>query len=164
MSIASLQPSTLQAIGFLEGIRQDILTRISGFSEDEARRIPEGSRNSIHWNMGHILHVQLAHWYTRRGKPLPLDLGWKTYFREGKSPADYDGGTPDFPVLLAAYREFSTDLIRRHGAMLEEPLTIPFDYLGGRFGTIADDLHLLLFHEGEHYVLIKRILKGLGRA
>lgn len=160
---AGLAPATLQSVGFLEGIRRDVLSRIQGLSEAEAMAVPEGSRNSIHWNVGHILHVQLAHWYARRGKPLPVDLGWKAYFREGKSPADYDASTPSFAALLDVYKDFSTDLARKHGSMLEEPMTTPFDYLGGRFRTLADDLHLLLFHEGEHYVLFKRILKALGR-
>lgn len=164
MSAATLTPATLQSVAFLEGIRRDVLSRIEGLTEAEAMAVPGGCRNSIHWNVGHILHVQLAHWYARRGRPLPVELGWKAYFREGKSPSDYDAATPAFSALLEVYRDFSFDLVRKHGSMLEEPMTLPFDYLGGRFETLADDLRLLLFHEGEHYVIFKRILKGLGRA
>lgn len=154
-------PSIRKSAAFLEGIRKDVLDRIGGLSEAEARRIPEGSRNSVHWNVGHLLHVQLAHWYTRRGQPLPVDLGWKTYFREGKSPADYDAATPAWSDLLALYREYGTDLSAKFADLLGEPLTAPFVYLGTRFETIEDDLRLLLFHEGEHYVIVKRILRAL---
>lgn len=164
MAGTTLNPSTLKSLAFLEGIRQDVLGRVGGLTEAEAMQVPAGSRNSIHWNLGHLLHVQLAHWYARRGVPLPLDLGWKAYFREGKSPADYDAGTPSWQALLDAYREFGSDLARKHGAMLEAPLSQPFAYLGARFETVDDDLRLLIFHEGEHYVLIKRLLKSLGRA
>lgn len=166
MSESALSPATIKSVAFLEGIRRDVLARIGGLTAEEAMRVPEGGRNSVHWNVGHLLHVQLAHWYARRGRPLPpgLDLGWKLYFREGKSPADYDANTPAWPDLLAVFRDFSSDLARKHGAMLEEPMTLPFDYLGARFETLDDDLRLLIFHEGEHYVIVKRILKGIGRA
>lgn len=161
MSPIILSDSTLKSVSFLEGIRRDVFARIGSLPEAEAMRVPGGFRNSIHWHVGHILHVQLAHWYARRGKPLPVDLGWKTYFREGKSPADYDAAAPSYSDLLAVYREYSFDLVSRFGAMLEEPLSAPFDYLGGRFETVDDDLRLLLFHEGEHYVLVKRLLKAM---
>lgn len=162
MDQASLSPDTMKSIRFLEGIRKDVLSRIGGLSESQAMAVPEGCRNSVHWNVGHVLHVQLAHWYVRRGQPLPVDLGWKAYFREGKSPADYDAGTPSFSALLDVYGRYSFDLARTFGPMLEEPLTVPFGYLGARFESVDDDLRLLLFHEGEHYVIVKRILKALA--
>ena len=151
------------ALGVLQGVRMDVLRRVEGLSEDEARTVPVGFRNSIHWNIGHLLHVQLAHWFVRRGKELPLDLGFRKYFREGKSPADYDADVPGFPLLLAAYREYGTDLRRKFGGILREPLTQPFDYLNTRYETMADDLHLLVFHEGEHFPMINRLLKSLGK-
>jgi hypothetical protein len=151
------------ALGVLEGIRKDVLKRIKGLSEEEAMRVPEGFRNSIHWNIGHLLHVQLAHWFVRRGRELPVDLGFRTYFREGKSPADYNAGTPSFHLLLEVYRDYSVDLRRKFGAILEEPMTQPFEYLNTRYATLADDLHLLVFHEGEHYPMINRLLKALGK-
>lgn len=163
MTAAALPESTLHALRFLEGIRADTLKRFADLTPEEALRVPEGCRNSIHWNVGHLLHVQLAHWYARRGQPLPVDLGWKTYFREGKSPADYDASAPAWPALLDVYRTFSLDLLARYGSLLAEPLKVPFDYLGTRFATEAEDLHLLVFHEGEHFVIIKRVLKALGR-
>lgn len=155
--------SIRKSVEFLEGIRKDVADRLAPLSEEEARRIPAESRNSIHWNVGHLLHVQLAHWYTRRGLPLPVDHGWKVYFREGKSPSDYDAGTPSWSVLLSLYREYGTDLAAKFKELLGEPLSVPFVYLGTRFETIDDDLRLLIFHEGEHYVIVKRLLRALGR-
>jgi uncharacterized damage-inducible protein DinB len=159
-----LSPATLKSIAFLEGIRKDVLSRIEGLTEEEARRVPEGFRNSIHWNVGHILHVQLAHWYVRRGAPLPFDLGGPKYFREGKSPLDYDEDVPAFSRLLRVYREYSTGLAEKFGDFLEAPLAKPFDYMNARFETVADDLSLLVFHDGEHYPILKRLLKALGKA
>lgn len=147
----------------LEGIRKDVLGRIGDLTEAEAGHVPADSRNSIHWNIGHILHVQLAHWYVRRGLALPVDPGFRKYFREGKSPADYDGDVPTFALLLDIYREYSLDLPRKFGGMLGESLTQPFDYLNTRYATVADDLHLLVFHEGEHFPKLTRLLKSLGK-
>jgi hypothetical protein len=151
------------ALGVLEGIRKDVLGRIRDLTEAEAHHLPADSRNSIHWNIGHILHVQLAHWYVRRGLALPVDPGFRKYFREGKSPADYDGDAPTFAMLLDIYREYSLDLSRKFGGLLHQELTQPFDYLNTRYATIADDLHLLVFHEGEHFPKLNRLLKSLGK-
>jgi uncharacterized damage-inducible protein DinB len=158
-----LAPSVLKSVEFLEGIRKDVAERLAPLSEEEALRVPAGSRNSVHWNVGHILHVHLAHWYTRRGQPMPVDYGWKVYFREGKSPADYDAGTPGWSLLLSLYREYSTGLAEKFRDLLGQPLSAPFTYLGTRFETIDDDLRLLIFHEGEHYVIVKRLLRAIGR-
>lgn len=152
------------ALSVLEGVRKDVRKRIETLTESEAMRVPEGFRNSVHWNIGHLLHVQLAHWYVRRGKELPVDPGFRKYFREGKSPADYDAETLTFARLLEIHSEYSIDLARKFGAILEEPLAAPFDYLNTRYATLADDLHLLVFHEGEHFPMINRLLKALGKA
>lgn len=156
-------PGTLKAVALLEGIRKDVLARIEGLDDTQAHLVPEGFRNSIHWNVGHLLHVQLAHWYVRRGEPLPFDIGGPRYFREGKSPLDYDSGTPAFARLLEVYRDYSFDLAAKFGHLLEAPFLQPFEYLNNRFATVADDLYLLVFHEGEHYPTVKRLLKALGR-
>jgi hypothetical protein len=159
-----LSPGTLKAVSLLEGIRKDVLDRISGLSEAEALRVPEGHRNCVHWHIGHMLHVQLAHWYVRRGEPLPVDVGFRKYFADGRSPADYDEGIPTFAQLLGIYQEYSSELIRKFGSFLEAPLTKPFDYVHNHFATVDDDLFLLIFHEGEHGPLVTRLLRALGKA
>jgi uncharacterized damage-inducible protein DinB len=154
---------TVDPLDVLEGVRKDVLKRIDGLTETEAMAVPSGFRNSVHWNIGHLLHVQLAHWYVRRGKELPVDPGFRKYFREGKSPADYDGDVPGFAMLLDLYREYGTDLRGRFASILDEPLSQPFEYLNTRYATIRDDLQLLVFHEGEHFPMISRLLKALGK-
>lgn len=153
----------LNALTVLEGVRKDVHGRIQTLSEEEAIRVPEGFRNSVHWNIGHLLHVQLAHWFVRRGIPLPIDLGFRKYFREGMSPRDYDAYVPSFSSLLECHREYSFDLARKFGNILDAPLSEPFEYLNTRFVSVQDDLLLLVFHEGEHYPKILRLLKALGR-
>lgn len=161
-----MEPSagTLKAVAILEGIRKDVLARVANLTEAEALKVPEGHRNCVHWHIGHMLHVQLAHWYVRRGEALPVDPGFRKYFADGRSPQDYDEGTPSFASLLDIYREYSFDLIRKYGAFLEAPLIRPFDYVNSHFATVADDLFLLIYHEGEHGPLMTRILRALGKA
>ncbi len=149
---------TIDALSVLQGVRQDVLGRIQSLSETEALTVPAGFRNSIHWNIGHLLHVQLAHWFVRRGLALPVDPGFRKYFREGKSPADYDAEVPTFGTLVGLYREYGSDLHRKFGALLAEPLSQPFEYLNTRYATLADDAYLLVFHEGEHFPMINRLL------
>lgn len=158
-----LSDGTLKTVALIEGIRKGVLERISGLTEEEALKVPEGHRNCVHWHIGHMLHVQLAHWYVRRGLPLPVDVGFRKYFADGRSPLDYDSDTPPFARLLEIYREYSFDLIRKYGDFLEAPLSKPFDYVNNHFATVADDLFLLVYHEGEHAPLVARLLKALGR-
>lgn len=162
-SEAPMLPETAKALSILEGIRRHRLALLQALDEERARIVPPGLRNSIHWNVGHLLHVQLAHWYVRRGLPLPVDPGFRTYFRDGKSPADYDGATPTFARLLEIYRDYSLDLAERYGAFLDEPMQQPFSYLGIEFKTVSDDLFLLIYHEGEHAPMLDRILRAVSK-
>ncbi len=159
----ALSEGTLKAAALIEGIRKSMLERVSGLTEAEALTIPEGHRNNVHWHIGHMLHVQLAHWYVRRGVPLPVDPGFRKYFADGRSPADYDAGAPSFAMLMGIYREYSFDLVRKFGDILEAPLAKPFDYVNTHFATVADDLFLMIYHEGEHGPLVARLLRALGR-
>jgi hypothetical protein len=159
----ALAPCTLKAVSLLEGIRKDALSRIQNLTEEEALRVPEGFRNCVHWHIGHMLHVQLAHWYVRRGQALPVDPGFRKYFRDGSSPADYDDRIPAFSRLLDIYREYSFGLAEKFTSILEAPLTQPFDYMNSHFATVSDDLHLLVYHEGEHYPMVSRLLKAMGK-
>lgn len=158
-----LTAGTLKAAAILEGVRKDVLARVAYLAEAEAMRVPEGHRNSVHWHIGHILHVQLAHWYVRRGEALPVDVGFRKYFADGRSPRDYDADVPSFARLLEIYREYSSDLIPKFGAFLEAPLAKPFDYVNNRFASVSDDLFLLIYHEGEHGPLVTRLLRALGK-
>lgn len=158
-----LSKGTLKAVALVEGIRKDVFERISGLTEAEALCVPEGHRNCVHWHIGHMLHVQLAHWFVRRGEPLPVDVGFRKYFADGRSPADYDEAVPSFSRLLEIYRDYSFDLVQKYGAILEAPLTKPFDYVRNHFATVDDDLYLLIFHEGEHGPLVTRLLRAIGK-
>jgi hypothetical protein len=157
-----LAPSTIKVISLLEGIRKNVLGLVQDLTEADARKIPDGFRNCIHWHIGHMLHVQLAHWYVRRGEPLPIDLGFRKYFRDGSSPENYDLDTPTFAQLLETYREYSINLVNKFGPILEQPLTQPFDYMNNHFATVSDDLYLLVYHEGEHYPMVSKLLKALS--
>ena len=158
----TLKPCTLKVVSLLEGIRKDVLSKVEGLTEQEALFVPEGFRNCVHWHIGHMLHVQLAHWYVRRGESLPIDLGFKKYFRDGSSPENYDSETPPFAVVLSAYRKYSFGLELQFSDLLEAPLSQPFEYLNSHFATVSDDLHLLIYHEGEHYPMVLRLLKAIS--
>lgn len=161
--VNQLTTLNLKTLSMLEGIRKEVLSKIGGLTEDEALQTPEGFRNNIHWHIGHMLHVQLSHWYVRRGEPLPMDIGGPNYFRDGMSPLNYDENVPTFSRLLEVYREYSVDLARKFGDFLEAPMIKPFDYMHNHFATVADDLLLLVYHEGEHFPMVTRLLKALGK-
>lgn len=161
-----LTAPTARILAMLEGIRRHRLKQFAALSESEAFHMPPGFRNNIHWHVGHLLHVQLAHWYVRRGLPLPEQaqpIDFKRYFRDGKSPADYDDDTPTFADLLALFRDYSEDLMGKYGDFLEAPMTQGFDYLGMEFKSLADDLYLLVYHEGEHGPMLDRLFKAIGK-
>ncbi len=151
-------PGTLKVVSLLEGIRKQVLGHIQGLTEAQALLVPDGFRNSVHWHIGHMLHVQLAHWYVRRGEALPVDLGFRKYFRDGSSPENYDADTPTFTQVMDVYRNYSFDIVAKYGSILEAPLTQEFDYMNSHFSTVADDLYLLIYHEGEHYPMVQRLL------
>lgn len=67
-------------------VRDQVLQAVEGISEETADQIPEGFRNSIRWQMGHIYVVMERYAFQYMELPLQLPEGFKEQFEYKTSP------------------------------------------------------------------------------
>jgi len=81
------QPSVFSTMNI---VRNFTLGNLRDVSVEAMQRIPEGFKNNILWNAGHIGVVQceLLHGLSKRALPLPE--GWVEWFDNGTSPMDWN--------------------------------------------------------------------------
>lgn len=128
---------------------------------DEAFRVPEGFKNSLHWQLGHLLYTQGITLFEWCGLPSPFGPGFAPYFGLGSSPRDYDSLVPDWDELLALARRHVRSLPEQVAGRLQQPLIAPRKLMNLSMATAGDTLPFLLAHEGEHLAHIKRLRKAL---
>lgn len=147
----------------LEGARRFLLEKVAPVSEREARVIPPGFQNHLHWHLGHLLYVQSSALHVRAGDPPPVPKSFREYFGNGTSPAGYDSLVPDWDELLGRAREMSRGLPDRHGPRAGKPLQRPLKLMNISAGTVGEAIPFLLVHEGDHLSRVKQILAHLSR-
>src|SRR5689334_2802702 len=70
----------------LNFVRGQTLSLMEGVTEEIADRVPEGFRNSIRWNLGHIYVVMERYSFHYTGLTQLLPEGFKEQFEFGTSP------------------------------------------------------------------------------
>jgi hypothetical protein len=139
-------------------VRGQTLKTMEGVTEEIADRIPEGFRNTIRWQLGHIFVVLERFAFQYIGLPLHLPNGFKEQFEYGTSPLS----TPVFvPVPTLQQLEYllkeQQERIREALAhRLQEKIIPPYTTSAGMtLETPEQFLSFNLYHEGMHLSMIK---------
>lgn len=91
---------------------------IDGLSDEQLLRVPEGLRNNILWNLGHVITDECNMLYEPSGLEFPIPANYKSLFDPETSPADWPS-PPPIKEVLAQSRDMTKILIA--------------DYKGGKF-------------------------------
>jgi hypothetical protein len=127
---------------------------------EEALRVPEGFRNSLHWQLGHLLYTQDTTLQSWCGLPSALPRDFPAYFGLGTSPENYDPLIPDWEELLSRAEKQQRALPEVAGR-LDQALVKPRKLMNLSMGTAGETLPFLIAHEGEHLAHIKRLRKAV---
>ncbi|MBB6674706.1 DinB family protein [Cohnella nanjingensis] len=151
----------------LHFVRGQTLKFMEGISEDEADRIPEGFRNSLRWQFGHIYVVLERFAFQSLGLPLHRPNGFKELFEYGTSPLDAPSSArvPTLPELETLLRGQIERIRETLGHRLEETIDPPYRTSAGmRLASPEQFLSFNLYHEGMHISMIKvyRRLLSIG--
>lgn len=144
-------------------VRGQTLKLMEGVTEEIADRIPEGFRNNIRWNLGHIYVVleRLAFQYI--GLPQHLPEGFKEHFEYGTSPLN-NPVSIRVPTLKELEALLKNQQERIHEALahrLQEKVNPPYTTSAGMtLETPEQFLSFSLYHEGMHLSVI-RLYKSL---
>lgn len=147
-------------------VRGQTLKMLEGVTEDIADRIPEGFRNTIRWQLGHIYVVLERCAFQYLGLPLHLPTGFKEQFEYGTSPLN----TP-VSVLVPTLQELETLLKEQQERIqealehrLQEKIVPPYTTSAGMtLETPEQFLSFNLYHEGMHLSVIKLYKSLLSR-
>lgn len=139
-------------------VRGQLVKTMDGVTEEIADQIPEGFRNTIRWNLGHLYVVLERHSFQYIGIPMQLPEGFKEQFEYGTSPLNTEISypVPTLPELATLLQE---QIERIHSALatrLQEQVIPPYTTSAGMtLETPEQFLSFNLFHEGMHLSVIK---------
>lgn len=141
----------------INSIRENTLKEFNGLSEEQANQIPKGFRNSIRWNLGHILTVQNLLLQNYGGAAIEMPSHYVDLFAPGTKPADWKNDVPTLEELKQRLEEQPAKLKNILTGKLDNEAAKPFR----TYTTISEILIFTLYHEGLHTGAIKG-LKNAG--
>lgn len=137
------------SVTYIRNLRQALLNSTQDLSLEQINRIPQGFRNSIAWNMGHMIAAMQGLCYQRSGQPPRLEDAVLAPYRPGT--------VPEHPVDATEWQRIREDLIRTADWLqqdLKSGLFTSYDPLPTRSGitlsSAQDAADFLVFHEGFH--------------
>lgn len=139
-------------------VRAQTLKAVEGISEETADLVPEGFRNNIRWNLGHIYVVLERFAFHYIGLPQQLPSGFKERYEFGTSPVDstVTGPIPTLPELAVLLSEQQDRIREALAGRLNEKLEQPYTTSTGiTLETPHQFLGFSLYHEGMHFSVIK---------
>ncbi|MBO9596973.1 MAG: DinB family protein [Cohnella sp.] len=141
------------------------LKAMDGVTEEMADRIPEGFRNHIRWNLGHLYVVQERFAFQYVGLPLHMPDGFKEQFEYGTTPLSppENATPPTLPELEALLRDQSRRIQDALSHRMQETVDPPYTTSAGFvLGSLEQLLSFNLYHEGMHVSVIRFYKKLLG--
>ncbi|RAP73696.1 DinB family protein [Paenibacillus montanisoli] len=151
----------------LKFVRSQTLKLMDGITEETADRIPDGFRNSIRWQLGHIYVVLERFAFQYIGLPLNRPDGFKELFEFGSSPLNWPEGAA-VPTLEELKGLLASQLGRIEEALtvrLREKVPQPYTTSSGiTLGSPEEFLSMNLYHEGMHLSVIKLYKVLLARS
>ncbi|GGH21736.1 DinB family protein [Paenibacillus segetis] len=146
-------------------VRAQILKLLDDVSEEMADQIPEGFRNNIHWNLGHIYIILERFAFHFLNLPEQLPDGFKEQFAIGSSPLTTPDTVPvpSFQELKILLQEQPERIRVALAQRLQEKIDPPYTTSSGM--TLETPEQFLIFgiyHEAQHLNTIKYYKKVLS--
>lgn len=138
--------------------RLAMLDILDGLTEDQFSKIPEGHRNSVFWNVAHVMVTQQLLFYGLSGQPLLIDQSLVERYSKGalatpevsKEDLEFVKGN-----LLGLCRQAETDF----GKGLFQTYKSYETSAGIELKTIEDGISFNGFHDGIHLGVILSLKK-----
>ncbi len=146
-----------------EFVRSLTLKAVDGIDDSLLDRIPEGFRNHIRWQLGHIFVAQERLVIGAAGLPMQLPEHYGRLFPNGSTPLDWQPDeSPPIAELTALLREQPGRIRSSITDRLHEPVPKPYTTSSGlTLSTIGEFVSFTLYHEGMHVSMIKLYKKLL---
>jgi hypothetical protein len=130
----------------LDLVRERTLQQLEAATEESADQMPPGYKNTLRWNLGHILTVQETLCLKLAGDPFDLPETYPALFANGTKPADWQIEPPSLDTLKLQLTQQSLRIKQKLADRLDEKLAQPFRGIG----TVGGMIIFSLYHEGTH--------------
>ncbi|MFC7395406.1 DinB family protein [Scopulibacillus cellulosilyticus] len=134
----------------LETVRNSTLDLLESIPESDWDVIPQGFRNNIRWNAGHIVTILDLFASGLRSISPNLPERYLAYFAKDTSPADWTDQPPAKEEIIQLLKEQPGWIRTACEGKLDEKLPKPFK----GFETIGEVLSFGIFHDGLHTGII----------
>ncbi|SFK32852.1 DinB superfamily protein [Halobacillus dabanensis] len=134
-------------------VRKATLKQMDNLTEGQADKQPDGFKNTIRWNLGHIYVVQNSLIAKFGGKPVETPSRYLELFAPGTKPADWQGDVPSLSELKKELEEQPLRLKEALSGQLDDEAAEAFLSLP----TVGEILTFTLYHEGVHTGMIKAL-------
>ena len=145
-------------INILQQTRIVLLNALDGLSEEQLLFIPDGFRNNLLWNLGHVIVTQQLLHYRNTDNAMYVSDELVSLYKKGTSPADWKG-TPNIADIIPLIKTLPDKLEEDYKTGLfthYQPITTSS---GVRIASIEDAISYNNFHEGLHMGVMLSILK-----
>jgi len=139
-------------------IRAFLLGLVNDMSDDQLNKIPEGFKNNIIWNMGHLIASQQDLCYIRGNLPIVVDEGYIKLFKSDTKPQGIISSD-----AIETIQKLLLPTIDRLESDYKQRMLTSFKPYKNRYGvellTIEDAINYLVLHEGIHLGYIMALKK-----
>ncbi|MEN1968685.1 DinB family protein [Lentibacillus sp. N15] len=109
---------------------------------------PTGSRNTLHWHIGHVLVVTEMFLFNYPKKSSNIPESYHELFKPGSKPADWPTKVPGVSEIVEHLEKQLTRINELPDDFLAQEL--PFKLPFGDFKTFGELYDLSIHHEAEH--------------
>lgn len=140
-------------------LRQIIIGQLQDVPESQMDIQPEGFRNSVRWNVGHIVYWLDKYASLSFGSPSAIPAQYETLFNSGTKPSAWTATPPSKDELIGMLEVQLSRLSELTPEMLEQRLQSPFEMGPFQFVEAGELFNFALIHEAIHLGVISSQLK-----
>ncbi|TWO33868.1 DinB family protein [Seonamhaeicola sediminis] len=145
----------------LQKTRKSFKNFLEDTSLDNLNKIPEGHKNNIIWNIGHILVTEQLLAYKLSGLPTMVSDSLIEKYRKGSIPEGYvtQNEVDEIKGLLEVTIEKTAEDYKKGRFKNFNEYTV--STTGNTLTNIDESLQFILFHEGMHLGIVMSLLKAV---
>lgn len=138
--------------------RQLMLKAISGLSNEQINKIPEGFNNNIAWNIAHLVVTQQLLCYKLAGVDCLISEDMIDNFRKGAVPS-YQVSEEEFDTIKQQLLEFPVKLEEDYNSGIFTSYSPYLTSVNVELTSIDEAIDFNFFHEGIHLGIILQLKK-----
>ncbi len=138
--------------------RKSLLGILDAMSVEQMLRIPEPHRNSVFWNVAHLMVTQQLLFYRLSGLPLRIEEGWVERYGKGSSASEQVSAQDiDFvrknivSLCEQAQQDFEKGLFKSYKPYMTST--------GIELTSLEEALEFSAFHDGIHLGVVLSLKK-----